>query len=583
MSQITDQIREQVDIVELVREYVPSLKKAGTSWKAPCPFHQEKTPSFIVSPVKQIWHCFGCSRGGDVFGFIKETEGIEFRDALRLLAKRAGVKLERQDPKAESERTRLLDMLRLSASWYHQALLKAKSGDKAREYLTKRNVKSETQSTWQLGFSPDAWEGLTTYLHSRGYLDQEIVKAGLASANDRGGLYDRFRNRLMFPITDVHGSVIGFTARKLNEEDIGGKYINTPETSIYHKSSVLYGLSRAKQEIRKQDLAVVVEGNMDCISSHEAGVTNVVASSGTALTSEQIQLLKRYTKNIALAFDPDIAGQDALMRGLEVAWRADMSISVISLPEGVDPDDLIKKSSEEWQKAIESRVELMDWVFNAVSKQHDMNSAQGKKQAAGIILAWIARIPDPIEQTHYLQKLSNIINVNEEMLRSIIAKKNASSFKEPQPESNNTNQPKKDIIEQAGIRLLGLMSSDKLDIALEEDLLANSQLRELYKSRIELYDCRIDELPQDLQALGREIIMLSDDLGSSLTKEEREQEIGQIINRLKSSSVRNKLSSLREQIRAAEEQGDTQSLDTYLAQYQNLNKELSANPKSLNQ
>jgi len=574
MSQITDQIKERIDIVELIREYVPSLKKAGTSWKAQCPFHQEKTPSFIVSPSKQIWHCFGCSKGGDVFGFIRETEGVEFGDALRLLAKRAGVKLERQDPKAESERTRMLDMLRLSANWYHQALLKAKSGDIARDYLEKRGVKSETQATWLLGFAPDSWEGLTTYLRSRGYQDHEITKAGLASATDRGGLFDSFRNRLMFPITDVHGSVIGFTARKLNEEDIGGKYINTPETSVYHKSSVLYGLSKAKQEIRKQDIAVIVEGNMDCISSHEAGITNVVASSGTALTHEQIQLLKRYTKNIALAFDPDIAGQDALMRGLEIAWRADMSISVISLPEGVDPDDLIKTDPNKWEQYIKNREQLMDWVFGAVAKEHDLNTALGKKHAAAILLAWIARIPDPIEQTHYVQQLAGLIRVDEQLLRSVLAKKyQHTTANRGVEEQTPAQEPAHNILEQTSIRLLALLVASKSQDTISEVLWPMQHFLELYKLRSQLYDGRIDDLPETLHSTAREILLVADELGEGI-QEEQDQEQAHLIQRLSEHQHKQQLLQLREKIRDAEARGDTQTVDGYLGEYQELNKKL---------
>ncbi len=583
MSQITDQIKEGVDIVELVREYVPSLKKMGLNWKAPCPFHQEKTPSFVVSPEKQIWHCFGCGKGGDVFGFVRESEGVEFGDALRLLAKRAGIKLEKQDPKAESERTRLLDMLKLSASWYHQSLLKAKSGDKAREYLASRKVKADTQANWQLGFGPDAWEGLSTYLRSRGCQDQEIIKAGLASQNDRGGVYDRFRNRLMFPINDVHGSVVGFTARKLNEEDVGGKYINTPETIIYHKSQVLYGLSKAKQEIRAKDLVVVVEGNMDCLSSHEAGISNVVASSGTALTGDQVRLLKRFTKNIALAFDPDTAGQEALLRGLEIAWREDMHISVIVLPDSKDPDDLIKEDVLKWESAIEGRVDFMDYLFNSIQKKYDVKTAQGKKQMAGQLLAWISRIPDPIEQTHYIQKLSNTISVEESVLRSVVAKKTRlpsgqgpQASTGPQAKTENTVPKQQDILHKVGIRLFALLLISKARPEISAEWLQREDMLLLYKNKEELYDWRIDNLPEMVQPLAREITIISDQLKDDMAEEDRAEEINQLIRRLEESYTRTLLSKIRQEIKSAEDSGDVEQMQNHLQKWQDLHKKIQS-------
>ena len=380
MSQITDQIKDRLDIVEIIREYVPQMKKTGASWKACCPFHQEKTPSFLVSSEKQIWHCFGCSKGGDIFGFIREVEGVEFTDALRILAKRAGVKLEDMDPKKESKRTRILDILNLACLWYHKALLSAKSADKTREYVIERKISDKTRDNWQLGFAPDTWEAVSTYLKSRGYNDKEIEIAGLSSKNDRGSFYDRFRNRLMFPIKDVHGSVVGFTARKMNNDDVGGKYINSPETEVYHKSNILYGLSDAKKSIRENDLAIIVEGNMDCISSHQAGVENVVASSGTAFSEYQVRLLKRFTKNIALAFDPDNAGQEALARGMEMAWQEEMIIKVIQLPENKDPDDLIKQDLNQWRELIKNACPFIDWVIARATQVNDLSSANGKKQ-----------------------------------------------------------------------------------------------------------------------------------------------------------------------------------------------------------
>ncbi|OJI07727.1 DNA primase, partial [bacterium CG10_46_32] len=573
-SQVTDQIKDRVAIVDVVREYVPELKKAGVNWKARCPFHQEKTPSFTVHPGKGFWHCFGCSKGGDVFAFIQEAEGIEFPDALRLLANRAGVKLEKQDPQKESKRSRMLDILRLGARWYHEALLKAKSGEVARHYLVSRGITSQTSDTWLLGFTPDAWEGVSNFLKSRGYRDDEIAEAGLSSTNDRGNQYDRFRNRVMFPITDVHGSVVGFTARKLSEEDLGAKYINTPETAVYKKSSILYGLAVAKQSIRKQDLAVIVEGNMDVISSHQAGITHVVASSGTALTAEQILLIKRYTQNIALSFDPDAAGQTAASRGLEIAWQHDMNLSVVRLPEKIDPDNLIKKDPKLWEQAIADRIPFLDWVLERASSQNDVVTAAGKKQAARFVLSWITRISDPIEQAHYLQKLSQLIHVDESILRSVLNKHR--SVRHPAAESKKSPPPaprKQDILALSSVRLIGLVVFERGKREFDPLILTSDTLRELYKRRKELYDGHIDLFDAELQSLAREVLIISEEY-RALSEDQRNHECMSLVNRLTHGKTSQKLLEIRNQIHQAEAAGDIQTLERHIAEWQILNQEL---------
>mgnify|MGYP001579778789 CR=1 FL=1 len=586
MSQVTEQIKDRIDIVDVVREYVPELKKAGVNWKARCPFHQEKTPSFTVNPDKGFWHCFGCSKGGDVFAFVQEAEGVEFPDALRMLASRAGVTLEKTDQAQESKRSRTLELLRHAASWYHQALLKAKSADYARAYIAERAITDATRDAWQLGFAPDAWEGVSTYLKSRGFRDDEIAAAGISSSNDRGSQYDRFRNRLMFPIQDVHGSVVGFTARKLNQEDVGGKYINTPETDVYKKSNVLYGLSQAKQEIRKQNLAVIVEGNMDAISSHQVGITNVVASSGTALTPEQINLLKRYTKNIALAFDPDAAGQTAALRGLEVAWQQDISISVVSLPEGVDPDNLIKQDPQKWQRAIAGRIDLLGWVFERAQASNDITTAIGKKQAARSILSWIARLFDPIEQTHYLQKLSSLIRVDEAVLRGVLVKNRRQSVSAPKEgrsrygdrrgvDSNaglDASPKKPDILEQISLRLVALALLDS-GREIEPAILSGQAFQELYKRRQELYDGRIEQLDITLQGAARSVLMIAEEYRYA-PSEDQAREFASLAARLKRHDIQRQIAQVRNSITHAEQGGDMATLEERLAEWQRLNQEL---------
>jgi len=581
MSQISDQIKDKIDIVDLVKEYIPELKKAGVSWKARCPFHQEKTASFIVSPEKQIWHCFGCHKGGDAFGFIKEAEGVEFVDAMRLLAKRAGITLSRQNPKEESERTRLLDILRATAAWYHQALLRAKSAEHARGYLAERMVNEEARDAWQIGFAPDAWEGVSAYLASRGFRPQEIERAGISSRNDRGSVYDRFRNRLMFPISDAHGTIVGFTGRKLADDDLGGKYINTPETPLYHKSSVLYGLSKAKQAIRSADLAIVVEGNMDCVSSHQAGVSNVVAASGTALTGEQVRLLKRYTKNVALAFDPDAAGQEALMRGLAIAWEEELTIQVIALPGDADPDDVIRADPKQWKALIEARSDFMDWLFASTKARHDITTANGKKQASKLLLNWIRRLPDMVEQTHYLQQLASLVSVDEAVLRSIIVKISRPERARSKAEDSQS-APAQNVQDKMATRLLALVLATDHTVPIPTDWLPHEYYERLYKRLVALYDSGayqtgsqlLNGLEAPLEPLGRAVVLLADEIRSSMEFEDRRKEINGLVLRLKQTYLRKHLDQLRLSIREAEQRKDETAVQEYVTQWQRLNQEL---------
>jgi DNA primase len=304
-------IKDRVDIVQLIQEYVP-LKKAGVNWKAPCPFHQEKSPSFMVNPEKQIWHCFGCNKGGDVFSFLEQIEGLEFTESLTLLARRAGVELTNNFSSKinQTERNRMQEINAKAAYFFNHFLLEIPASQIARDYLKRRNVQDQTLLDWQIGYIPDQWDLLTRYLLKKGYSTTDLVNAGLvikregADEKTGRGFYDRFRGRVMFPICDLHGAVVGFTGRVLVEtEKSGGKYVNSPQTMIYDKSRLLYGLDKAKTAIKAKGIAIIVEGQMDVISCHQMGMKNVVAASGTALTPEQIKLLKRYCTTVAMALE----------------------------------------------------------------------------------------------------------------------------------------------------------------------------------------------------------------------------------------------------------------------------------------
>lgn len=422
---LSDEIKSKLDIVDVIRDYI-QLKPAGMNFRSVCPFHQEKSPSFMVSPEKQIWHCFGCAKGGDIFSFVMEIEGVNFVESLRILAPKAGVQFKMGDPALNSQRNRLLDILELSARYYHKFLTDSKQAENAREYLTKRGLTEETITDWRIGYSQDSWDDLVNFLKGRGFKDNEIFLAGMSVKKEGGSqFYNRFRGRIMFPIRDVSGNVIAFTARVSPEKEATetmGKYINSPQTMIYDKSKVLFGLDKAKMKIKKDDLAILVEGQMDVITAHQHGFDNVVASSGTALTTEQVILIKRYTGNIALAFDMDKAGEAALDRGMQEAMALEMNIKIIRLPSGKDPDESIKNNPKEWIEAVETAKPMMQYIFDRTFAVIDTKNIDGRQKAVKILLPVVARLGSKIDQDYWLKILCQAIDAQEDILREALHK-----------------------------------------------------------------------------------------------------------------------------------------------------------------
>jgi DNA primase len=377
----------------------------------------------MVHPEKQIWHCFGCSKGGDIFSFVQEIESMDFPEALKFLADKAGVKLENnfQSEVQKSQKNRILEINSKAAYFFHRFLLDIPGAKSARDYLDRRVLKKETIEKWQVGFIPEQWDLLTQYLLKKGYGIEDLVAAGLtikrdgADAKTGRGYYDRFRGRIMFPLSDAHGNVVGFTGRILVEtENSGGKYVNTPQTPVYDKSRVLFGLDKAKNEIKAKDLAVIVEGQMDVIACHQTGLTNVVAASGTALTFEQIKLLKRYSNNIAMAFDADAAGQNAAKRGIDIALQEGMNVRVIQIPEGAgkDADECLKKNPKIWFAAVNQAKSVMDWYFQNILNKINLSDPRQKQRAVDDLLNEIIKIPYPVERDSWMKKLAEAVNID---------------------------------------------------------------------------------------------------------------------------------------------------------------------------
>ena len=447
---VIDEVKQRIDIVEVIGEYVP-LTKAGRTFRALCPFHSEKNPSFYVYPERQSWHCFGaCNTGGDAFSFIMKKQGIDFGEALRLLAERVGITIPSKfEPEAgKDERERLYQVNAAATQYFHNLLLNSPDGKKARNYLLSRGFSSKSVTEFQLGFSLNSWEALKQYLVEKGYTENELVTAGLLIEGETGGTHDRFRNKLMFPIFDIRGRVTGFGARVF--DDSLPKYLNSPQTPVFDKSSTLYGINLATAVIRQQDRAVIVEGYMDVITAHQNGFSNVVASMGTSLTEKQVSALKKLTRNMVLALDADAAGEEATLRAVGYENILNAEVRVIILPQGKDPDDVIKESAQSWNSLMEQAIPVIDFTFNMVASGLDLTTARDKSLAADKLLPIIIEIKDIVRQAHYLQKLAHLVKVSERSLEAALGRIRTGRVK------GRTRESKQEVVTH---RLQSLLSS----------------------------------------------------------------------------------------------------------------------------
>ena len=432
---VIDEIRQRIDIADLIGTRTP-LRKAGRTLKGLCPFHPEKTPSFVVYPDQWSYHCFGCGAHGSGIDFVMATQNVEFKDALAELAGRAGLSLaglrKEADPEVEHVHQRLRAALEAANRFFYNLLLNSPSAAAARAYAEQRGLDKSTIDAFQLGYSPSGWSELREYLTGEGFTDQELIESGLLVQRDDGKLYDRFRDRLTFPIRDADGRLVGFGARTLGNAQ--PKYLNSPQTALFDKGAVPYGIDRAKQAIRQAGQAVVVEGYMDVIALHQRGIQNVVAAMGTSLTDRQIRGLKRFSSNIVLALDADAAGAEATLRGLEVAraaldhkvvpvptWQGTVryeqalnaTIKVAVLPPGQDPDDVAKQGIDRWQALIEQARPVLDYLLETVAARVDPADPKAKAAAAERILPVIAEVRHPVEQAHYRQRLADLLGLSE--------------------------------------------------------------------------------------------------------------------------------------------------------------------------
>ena len=582
-----DEIKNRLDIVEVIGSYI-KLQKAGVNFRAICPFHSEKKPSFFVSPTRQIWHCFGCSKGGDIFGFVKEIENVEFGDALRILAQRAGVELRKYTPeyaKLKTERQRLYEIYELTSLFFEKQLEASSVGKEAKRYLLGRGITEESIKKWRLGYSPDTWQGLSDFLVSKGYTKEEAERAGLSIKDEKGSFFDRFRGRIIFPIFDFNSQVIGFGGRVFKEKDKEevAKYVNTPNTLLYDKSRVLYGLDRAKLEIRRRDTCVLVEGYTDVIMSHQAGIFNVVATSGTALTLWQLKILKRYSENLILGFDMDVAGDSATKRGIDLAQSQGFNIKIVRLQAGKDAADIISKNPKEWEASLQNSKSILEFYFETAFSAKNPKTPEGKKEIAKILLPVLKRIPNQIEKSFWLQKLSKNLEVREEDLREELKKAKLSEEiygLEPEEIITQPLKSRKELLEERIITLI-LKSPQNLNL-IEKNFLPyfSPEIQEILTKLEKKENPNSEFFSYPSAAKGEEETHLFDYLSLKAEVEEIEEkdiepEIKICLKEIQSLEIKNKLDELSKEIKKAEEEKNSKKIEELTQEFNKLATELS--------
>lgn len=588
-----EQIKERLNIVELIQEYIP-LQKSGSQFKARCPFHQEKTPSFSVSEQKQFFHCFGCGKSGDVFAFVQAMENVEFVEALRLLAQKANVELKGYSREDRTEKTRIIDCLH-EAAIYYASMLWGPKGIEALAYVRSRGLTDETIHAFQIGYSDESWDGVITALKAKQFTEKEIESSGITARSSKTGQYfDRFRGRVMYPIHNSYGNVIGFGGRILKEEESQAKYINSPQTALYNKSAVLYGIHLAKAAIKKMNAVMLVEGYMDVIGCHQAKFRNVVAASGTALTVDHIRLIKRFTHNVILAFDGDRAGFAAAWKGMQLAIQNGMNIKVIALPDGKDPDELALHDPEGLRALAVAARPFMEYAFQTVLSPLDLTQVAHKKKAAGDLVPLLALFPDPVERTHYIQSLAEQIHVPVHVIQeqvdailhpkvlprarvqnSVATTQQGVVPAKPRPRTRNA---------QLQERLVAIVSTDPellrkelpdVDTIIQEPWLALYKiLKNQYSNAGTLSLEGIDYSNPQLRSLLEATVMLGEDLYVQMTPQEREEEYQIITLALTREALKLRIQVVQQQIAVAERTGDEASVNACISELRQLTDHL---------
>lgn len=568
----TQLIKDKLDIVEFIKGYV-RLTPAGKNLKGLCPFHKEKTPSFMVSPDRQIWHCFGCGKGGDIFRFVMEYENIEFFEALKMLAERAGIDtgyLKRQDQREFTVMYEITD----AAKKFFEACLKAESApsEVARKYLKERGLKQETVEEFEIGFAPNVSDGLSKYLTQKGFRIADIEKAGLVIRTERGTYWDRFRGRIMFPLWNQFGKPVGFTGRILpgGESDKVGKYVNSPETPIFNKSRVLYGFDKSKNAIRDAGEAVFVEGQMDLIMASQDGVKNIVATSGTALTGDHLRILRRVCDKLILSFDNDEAGQLAIERSIDLAEQFDFSVSVALLGGFKDPADVVQKKSGMLKELFGASIPAMQYYFDRYLKPTKDMSAQKKNIRA--VLGKLKLMASEVEKDHWIRELGKRVGISERALFDEMAfLATRSVLHAPSDESvfEGASFPRKEIILQRmlGILFLNPAWKEKLESAI---VFFPENYKELEKHIVDGTIKNIHE-SSPLNPLANIVVLRA---STTAGEDELKQELETLVHEFLREHYKEKLQVVKREVENAEKAGDEKKLESAVKEFDIISKKL---------
>lgn len=570
MSEI-EEIKDRLDIVELAKQYM-TLRQAGRNLKAVCPLHQEKTPSLMVSPDKQIWHCFGCGEGGDIFTLVQKMEGLDFYESLKLLAERAGVELKQRPgfEKNKEKKSDLHEINRLAAEFYHLAFLKSNSGQIARDYLKKRGVSEAMVERFKIGYAPDIWEALVNFLTKRGYQKKDIIDAGVGYVSRQGGLIDKFRQRLMFPIWDAQGKVVAFTGRTLDGKQ-EPKYLNTATTRLFDKSRTIYAYHLAKDKIRELREVIFCEGQMDVIACHQAGYENTVCSSGTAVTKMQLKILKRTADVLLVAFDKDEAGKNAGYKMTEMALEMGFVVKVIDMGDCKDPDEIIMQGEDKWSRAVKEAKSFVEYYLTVFARE--LGGVKDKSKLADKIIPLIYMVKDEIERGHYINNLAETLGVDE----SFVIEK----YRKYQPREEG----KKDEIEEKREdlnmeeRLLGLLmvfyksAKNKLS-GLNIEFVSDS-IKKILKTLLDHEGDKFDwsilrSLSETEIERMREIVILVERDYPENDVEMLDNEIDLLLARIQAVKREEEKGGLEHKIDQAEKAGDKEKVKEYIRKLQDL-------------
>ena len=586
-------IQEKLNIVDVISEYIP-LKKAGVNFKANCPFHGERTPSFVVSPERRIWHCFGCDRGGNVFKFVMEKEGLDFKDTLELLAQKAGVVLQKTS-KVKNPHDRIFEINLKAAQFFQYMLKEHVLGKKALEYLEKRGLTKETIDAFGIGYAPQNWEALTRFLKQRGFSVDEMTTSGLCVPSKRG-CYDRFRGRIIFPLIDARGRVLGFSGRILDKGE--PKYINTPQTPIFDKGKLFFGLNLAKGSVREKKEAIVVEGEMDMIMSYQSGVKNIVASKGTALTEDQISVIKQYSESINLCFDTDLAGDAASRRGIEIADRAGLNIKVVQVEGAKDPAEVCVSDPKAWKEMVKNATPIYDYYLQSAERRFGIKTAEGKRAIFNELLPIWRKITDPVVKEHYIQKLSALLLVKDDVIR-----KHLDSFKgdaRVQPINNTVSRQasapakqekivhkdRRRLLEEYLISLILHIPIDHTFVpTFPETIFTQEELKQVYVLLVIFLDSisfkgRAFKIQEFVKTIPAELMPVVDQLylteiDNKLTEKRYwQKEVDSVVAELKKMLIKSSLEKLSLRIKSAQEFDKIETLEVLNKRFRDLSLKL---------